>query len=97
MKTIEIKRPEKFMGVFYKGFFLKSTIGKAYQIHVPFLDPNSKNYFAKNQDSIPELHIREVDESIKDEFEELSEDFTDEEEMKMKDLEKQMREKYLMT
>ena len=97
MRTIEIKRPEKYMGVFYKGFFLKSTIGKAYQIHVPFLDPNNKSYFAKNPEEIPKLHIREKDEVVEDDFEELSEDYTDEEDLKIRNFENELRSKYLMS
>ena len=97
MKTVEMKRPEKFMGIFYKGFFLKSAIGKAYQIHTPFLDPNSKSYFLRNQGDIPELHIREADDIKEDEFEELSEDETDEEDMRMREIEQRLRKEHLLS
>lgn len=97
MKTVEMKRPEKFMGIFYKGFFLKSATGKAYQIHTPFLDPNSKSYFARNQGDIPDLHIRTFDEIREDEFEELSEDCTDEEDLKMREIEQQLRKEHLLS
>ena len=49
MEYIVGKKPDSFKGKLFKKVLLKSTLGRAWNLHIPFVDPASNKYFFKRE------------------------------------------------
>jgi len=48
MEMVMAKRPPTVPGQLFKKILIKPSIGRAWKLHVPFMEPDNKQFFMKN-------------------------------------------------